>query len=130
MVQENITSQQINVGLLGDDSPFIPYSRCINKSLDQEVQSIVSKADSNEIAEISQFFSEQDGKEGWYDDIGIRFSLFDLLFDSYGNSKNKPITKIQGECSTFSNELKEIFESVSNENRDVLYVRRRPVEQG
>lgn len=129
MVRENIISQQI-VDLPGGISPFIPYSSSINKSLEQEVQSIVSKVDSNEIAGISQCFSERDGKEGWYDNIGIRFSLFDLRFDNYGNSKNKPIIKIQDEYSTFSNELKEMFELISNKNRDVLYVRRRPVEQG
>lgn len=132
MVQENIINRQINVDLLGGDSPFIPYSSYINKSLEQEVQSIVTKVDSNKIAEISEFFSEQDGKEGWYDNGGIRFSLFDLCSedDNTSDSKNNPMVRIQDQNSIFSNELKEMFELISKENRDILHIRRRPVEQG
>nr|WP_253308993.1 hypothetical protein [Rickettsia endosymbiont of Ceutorhynchus assimilis] len=103
-----------------------------DKSLGQVVQSIIGKVDSNKIAQISEFFSGRDGKEGWYDNIGIHFSLFDLCSenDDSGNSRNKPIVKVQDEDSAFSNELKEMFELISKENRDVLYIRRRPVEQG
>ncbi|MFP3020588.1 hypothetical protein NMD99_05550 [Wolbachia endosymbiont of Listronotus oregonensis] len=124
--------QQANFDLSRNSLAFISCSSQDDKSLGQVVQSIIGKVDSNKIAEISEFFSGRDGKEGWYDNIGIRFSLFDLCSenDDSGNSRNKPIVKVQDEGSAFSNELKEMFELISKKNRDVLYIRRRPVEQG
>ncbi|WP_425386620.1 TomO hydrophobic C-terminal domain-containing protein [Wolbachia endosymbiont (group A) of Barypeithes pellucidus] len=124
--------QQANFDLSRNSLAFISCSSQDDKSLGQVVQSIIGKVDSNKIAKISEFFSGRDGKEGWYDNIGIRFSLFDLCSenDDSGNSRNKPIVKVQDEGSAFSNELKEMFELISKKNRDVLYIRRRPVEQG
>lgn len=124
--------QRANFDLSRNILDFISCSSQDDKSLGQVVQSIIDTVDSNKITEISECFSGRDGKEGWYDNIGIRLSLFDLCSknDDSGNSRNKPIVKVQDQDSAFSNELKEMFELISKENGDVLYIRRRPVEQG
>ncbi|MDR1139258.1 MAG: hypothetical protein LBJ80_05235 [Rickettsiales bacterium] len=100
---------------------------------EQELQSIFrTKPDAREIKAIGELFAGTANQKGYYEGIGIFSSLFDLHND--GNNENKPIIKIQdinqgiGQDTTFTKDLREISQSIDQNKRDVIYIRRRPVE--
>ncbi|MDR0288664.1 MAG: hypothetical protein LBH78_01225 [Rickettsiales bacterium] len=99
----------------------------------QELQPIfVTKSDDSEIKTIGEWFAGTANQKGYYEDIGILSSLFDLHLHNDGNNENKPIIKIQGisQDTTFTKDLLEISQSIDRNKRDVIYIRRRPVELG
>ncbi|MGL9688310.1 MAG: hypothetical protein ACR5K6_00725 [Wolbachia sp.] len=89
-----------------------------------------TKPDASEIKAIGEWFAGTANQKGYYDGTGILSSLFDLYLHNGGN--NKPIIKIQGinQNTTFIEDLQEISQSIDQNKRDVIYIRRRPAELG
>lgn len=104
---------------------------------EQVSQSIFrTKPNASEIKAIKEWFAGTENQKGYYDGTGILSSLFDLYLHNGGNSENKPIIKIQdinqgiGQGTSFTGDLQEISQSIGQNKRDVIYIRRRPAELG
>lgn len=104
---------------------------------EQALQSIFrTKPNASEITTIGELFAGTANQKGYYDGTGILSSLFDLYLHNDKNNENKPIIKIQGinQCidqnTTFIKDLQEISQSIGQNKRDVIYIRKRPVEFG
>ncbi|MDR3131819.1 MAG: hypothetical protein LBU02_01850 [Rickettsiales bacterium] len=102
---------------------------------EQVLQSIFrTKPDASKIKAIGEWFAGTANQKGHYEGIGIFSSLFDLYLHNGGNNENKPIIKIQdinqgiNQNTTFIGDLQEISQSIDQNKRDVIYIRRRPVE--
>ncbi|MDG7055578.1 MAG: hypothetical protein LJD31_03505 [Wolbachia endosymbiont of Menacanthus eurysternus] len=100
---------------------------------EQVLQSIFSvKPNDSEITAIKEWFAGTENQKGYYDYTGLFSSLFDLYLHNDESNENRPIIKIQGigRDTPFTEDLREISQSIDQNKRDVIYIRRRPVELG